>query len=98
LTINGAAVVGTSGHSFDGDGDGYGGGNYTFGDDQADKFYALFGDGNGDGLTDFRDFSQYFLPAFGSSTYREAMDYDGDGFVDFNDFRFGFLPNFGKHR
>jgi hypothetical protein len=77
--------------------------NGSMGGDAVDVFYRLFGDGNGDGFTDFDDFALSFLPAFGTEIgvgmgYLARMDFDGDGFVDFDDFANGFLPNFGKSR
>ena len=69
-----------------------------------DEFYRLYGDDNGDGFTDFNDFANSFLPAFGSEVggvgmnYHEGMDANGDGFVDFNDFANDFLPRFGTQR
>ncbi len=96
LTLLHTHIRSLSGVPIDGDGDGAAGGNAV------DQFFRLFGDGNGDGYTDFTDFANDFLPAFGSSYgqagYRSAMDKDADGFVDFTDFAEGFLPNFGKSR
>ena len=64
-----------------------------------DGLYRLFGDGNGDALCDFIDFSDHFLPAFGTGVgtpgFRGDLDFNGDGNVDFIDFSDGFLPNFG---
>ena len=76
--------------------------NYVLGDDATDEFYRLFGDSDGDGDTDFDDFANAFLPAFGtgigSSNFKSFMDFDGDNDVDFDDFASGFLPNFGAGR
>ena len=76
--------------------------DYRFGADTLDNFFRHYGDGNGDGITDFNDFASSFLPSFGvslgSQAYRDEMDANGDGFVDFDDFRLGFLPNFGTGR
>ena len=81
--------------------------DYVFGgqlkaDANNDNFFRHYGDADGDGNTDFLDFSGGFLPAFGngvgSNDYREDLDFDGDGNVDFLDFSDGFLPNFGTGR
>ena len=81
--------------------------DYVFGGQTADEpnndnFFRQYGDGNGDGNTDFLDFSDIFLPAFGNSLgsqdFRYGMDHDGDGDVDFLDFSSGFLASFGTGR
>ena len=79
--------------------------NYSFGDDPLDDFFRRYGDGNGDGNVDFIDFSDHFLPAFGTSQsnpggspFRGDLDFNLDGNVDFLDFSDGFLPNFGTGR
>jgi hypothetical protein len=78
--------------------------NYAFGDNPLDNFYRRYGDGNGDGFVDFDDFSDHFLPAFGTSlasngaSFRSDLDFDEDDDVDFDDFSGGFLPNFGTGR
>ena len=61
------------------------------------------GFGYGGGFTDFTDFANGFLPAFGSeigvgNNYNEGLDANRDGFVDFTDFATGFLPQFGSER
>ena len=67
-----------------------------------DNFFRHYGDVDGDGNTDFLDFSNGFLPAFGNGVgdpdYREDLDFNGDGNVDFIDFADGFLPAFGTGR
>ena len=67
-----------------------------------DNFFRHYGDDNGDGNTDFIDFSDGFLPSFGNGVgdpnYDPTLDHDGDGNVDFIDFSNGFLPNFGTGR
>ena len=77
--------------------------NYRFGGQLSnqmnnDDFFRLYGDGDGDGRTNFNDFGNHFLPAFGSSGVDDPMDFNGDGNVTFVDFANGFLPNFGKVR
>jgi hypothetical protein len=80
-------------------------GGQSAGDPNNDNFFRWFGDVNGDGFTDFTDFADGLLPAFGSSLnsppppdYRSDLDHNGDGFVDFMDFASGFLPTFGTAR
>jgi ELWxxDGT repeat protein len=67
-----------------------------------DNFYRLYGDVDGDGDTDFTDFSNDFLPGFGTvagnAAFRPSLDFDGDGDQDFTDFVNGFLPHFGTLR
>jgi hypothetical protein len=86
---------------------GLSGGNVIFGDDVKgdvpnDDFFRLFGDNDGDEDTDFTDFSDGFLPGFGSNDgdddFRSFLDFDGDGDIDFQDFSQGFLPAFGNSR
>ena len=71
-------------------------------DPNNDNFFRHYGDDDGDGNTDFIDFSDGFLPSFGNGVgdpnYDPALDHDGDGNVDFIDFSNGFLPNFGTGR
>jgi hypothetical protein len=95
LDINGSLITGTSnGVVMQSD--------YAMGDDEADDFFRLYGDSDGDGDVDFSDFASAFLPGFGlvagASGFRGEMDYDGDSDIDFTDFSAGFLPNFGKNR
>ncbi len=77
----------------DGDSNGVDGGLYNYGTQSADRFFALFGDMNGDRSVSLGEFSQ-LRGAFGRSVgdpgYREEFDYDGNGVVslaDFNQFR-----------
>ena len=78
-------------------------GGQTSGQPSNDDFFRWYGDHNGDGFTDFNDFANGFLPAFGSengpdANYNEGLDANGDGFVDFGDFASDFLPKFGTSR
>ncbi len=77
----------------DGDGDGQVGGDFVFGDEAADKFYAMFGEANGDRAVGFVDFLR-FRNTFGSSrddsSYNQDLDFNVDdavGFIDFLAFR-----------
>jgi hypothetical protein len=76
--------------------------DYSFGASEADEFFRLYGDADGDGDTDFTDFANGFLPAFGTTTtqsgYLDHMNSDDDNDVDFTDFALGFLLNFGEVR
>ena len=94
LTIDATQVTSDSGLAMAAD--------YRFGETDADNFFRLYGDNDGDGFVDFSDFASGFLPAFGSSLenlgFSADLDADGDGHVDFTDFAIGFLPNFGKER
>ena len=91
--------ISTDGNDLDGNADGSSGGDYLFGNGPGDSLFRIFGDGDGDGVVNFTDFSVYFLPAFGSVTgdeaYRDEFDWNGDGSVNFTDFSSGLLPNFG---
>ena len=77
-------------------------GNQVRADANNDNFFRWYGDDDGNGVTNIFDFSNGFLPAFGTSTtsgpYDEAMDNDGNGVVNIFDFSNGFLPKFGTAR
>ena len=94
-----ASQISTNGTDLDGDADGTGGDDFLFGNAPGDNLFRIFGDGNGDGLVNFPDFSGYFLPAFGAvagdEAYRDEYDWNGDGSINFTDFSSGLLPNFG---
>ncbi len=84
--------------AYDGNGDGIAGGDYVLGAQQADKFFALFGDTSGDGLVDVTEFGQ-FRTSFGKQStdvgYNPLFDFDNDsvvGIADFGQFR----NRFGK--
>jgi hypothetical protein len=61
----------------DGNNDGVGGDDFTFG------FHRLFGDADGNGFVDALDF-RAFRAALGSAAF--VFDFDGDGDVDAADF------------
>ena len=77
-------------------------GTAIFGEQPEDNFFRLFGDGNGDGVTNIFDFSESFLPSFGLSSasdgFKGFMDFDGNDVVNIFDFSNGYLPNFGSSR
>ena len=87
-----STITDAAGNQLDGDGDGSGGDNAT------DEFFRFFGDFDGDGDVDRRDFSafrQTFNLNSSSSSYNAAFDFDGDGDVDRRDFG-AFRVNFGR--
>ncbi len=60
-----------------------------FGDDAADKFFALFGDIDGNrtvGLNDFTLFRSAFGKLAADSGYSQLFDFDDDGAIDLSDF------------
>ncbi|XZE56469.1 PKD domain-containing protein [Planctomycetaceae bacterium SH139] len=83
----------------DGDGDGQAGGDFVFGNEAADKFYAMFGESNGDrnvGFLDFLRFRNTFGSSSGDSSYNQDLDFNDDdavGFIDFLAFRSRFGTN-----
>lgn len=92
LTIRGDRLLGSSG-PLDGDGDGVPGGDYVFGDDEADAFFRLYADTNGDrdvGFADFVSFRNAFGSSAGDETFRDDLDFNESGsigFVEFTQFR-----------
>ncbi len=84
--------------AFDGNGDGTAGGDYVLGAQQADNFFALFGDTSGDGLVGVTEFGQ-FRTAFGKNStnvgFNPLFDFDNDGVVGIADFG-QFRNRFGK--
>ncbi len=99
LTILGANVRQVSDNAaFDGDNDGNAGGDYVLGDEEADNFFALFGDTNGDrlvGVAEFGEFRGSFGKLSSDSGFNALFDYDGDGAVGIADFG-QFRSRFGK--
>ena len=96
LTVDGTKIT-RSGNGLDVNSDGIGGDTYKFGDDEADAFFALYGDTDGDGLVGVSEFGQ-FRSTFGKaptdSGYNALFDFDGFGIgvADFGQFR----SRFGK--
>ena len=88
LVIDGAKVIGSSGQSFDGDGDGVDGGNFVFGDTPTDNFFRLFGDVTGDrnvGIFDLLQFRQAWMASSGDATFNPQVDSNGDGIINIFD-------------
>ena len=96
LTVDGTKIT-RSGIGLDVNSDGIGGDTFKFGDDEADAFFALYGDTDGDGLVGVSEFGQ-FRSTFGKaptdSGYNALFDFDGFGIgvADFGQFR----NRFGK--
>jgi hypothetical protein len=81
-----AGQISANGFALDGNGDGTGGDNYTFGNTQG--LYRMFGDGNGDRHVDAADsvlFQQAYNSSAGSWQYAAGFDVNGDGVVDTTD-------------
>ncbi|QDV46619.1 hypothetical protein Enr13x_65280 [Stieleria neptunia] len=68
-------------------------GDYVHGAVEADRFFRLFGDTDGDRDVDGQDYGRFglsFLQPMGVSAFEESLDVDGDGDVDGQDYgRFG---------
>ena len=88
LTIN-ASRVSIGGHFLDGDGNGTGGDDYTFGEQASDGFFRLFGDQDGDRDVDDIDYEEFvdaLLSTASNGNFDERFDSDNDGDVDGKDF------------
>ncbi len=79
--------------NLDGDGDQLPGGDFVFGASEADRFFAYFGDLNGDRIVTTSEFNE-LRNAFGRSSgqlgYDGRLDFQADGSIgasDFNQFR-----------
>ncbi|MDB4623711.1 Ig-like domain-containing protein, partial [bacterium] len=86
MSIDGGKVQSNASGAFlDGDSDGTGGGTLTFGDQESDGFFRLFGDSDGDRDVDNVDLVRFlntYRESSESSDYNESMDFDLDGDVD----------------
>ena len=98
LHVNDTAVQNRAGALLDGDNNGIAGGDYIFGDVEADDFFRLYGDGDGDGAVGLLDFSG-FRQLFGSVTDEDTYhwEYYGLGVVNLLDFT-QFRQRFGTTR
>ncbi len=100
LSIFGAFVTDASGNAFDGDRDGAVGGDQVFGASEADEFYRMFGDTNGDrtvSLAEFNQFRSAFGKSAGTAGYLAEFDFEANGAIslsDFNQFRSRFGSQF----
>jgi ELWxxDGT repeat protein len=92
LTID-AANVRRSGVNLDGDQNGVAGGDYVFGTLATDRFFAFFGDINGDRnvrAVDINEFRVTNGKSLGQLGYNPDLDFDGNNSiraVDINEFR-----------
>jgi subtilisin-like proprotein convertase family protein len=93
LRINALRVRDATGNPIDGNRDGFAGGDYLFGETEADGFFRHFGDVDGDREVDFSDFLGFrgaYGTASGEAGYLDVFDVDDDeviGFADFLEFR-----------
>jgi hypothetical protein len=86
LIVFGMQIADETGQHLDGNGDGIGGDDYVSPTMKGDpnRIFRLFGDADGSGQIDLRDFAQ-FRGAF-SHNYNSIFDFDGSGTVDMQDF------------
>ena len=86
MSIDGGKVQSNASGAFlDGDSNGTAGGTLTFGDQESDGFFRLFGDSDGDRDVDNVDLARFlntYRESSDSSDYNESMDFDFDGDVD----------------
>ncbi len=85
LTIFGDQVQTISGQDFDGDGDGIAGGNFVFGDTEADQFFRLFGDLDGNrfvNIFDLLSFRRAYLSEDGDDDFDVNFDSNLDGRIN----------------
>ena len=90
LTLIGGLIFDVAGNTLDGDANGSAGGN------RVDDFFRFFGDYDGDGDVDRRDYA-FFQRAYKDpgNFYDNAFDVDTDGDIDRRDYAF-FQQNYGK--
>lgn len=63
--------------------------DHVFGSSDADRFFRLFGDSDGDGDVDGQDYGRFgltFLKTNSDDGFNESLDFDGDGDVDGQDY------------
>lgn len=97
LTVDGSQVHrGTQ--QLDANRDGVGGDVASIGTQEADNFFALYGDTNGDGVVGVEEFGQFrssFGKSIGNVGYSSLFDFEGDGVVGISDFG-QFRSRFGR--
>ncbi len=97
LTIDGSKLT-RAGQQLDINQDGMGGDTLVVGAAEADKFFALYGDTDADGIVGVAEFGQ-FRSTFGKGSadagYNAQFDYESDGVVGVSDFG-QFRSRFGK--
>jgi hypothetical protein len=97
LAIDGSKIL-RGGLELDGDQNGTAGGDFVYGTEASDRFFALYGDLDGDrivNLSDFNAFRASFGRTLGDSAYRAELDFDGDGLIGLSDFN-QFRSRFGR--
>jgi len=90
LNIDGDKVVNDKGFGLDAHGNGRTDETFRFGEEEADNFFRLLGDGNGDRVVnsfDFRQFRATYLRDPSDTRFNAAFDFNQDGFVNSTDFR-----------
>ena len=89
FTIDGQAIRSLADdRALDGSSNGTPGGDFVFGDEEVDNFFAHFGDSDGDRDVDGIDlgaFGQTFRKQTGQAGFDPLFDFDGDGDVDGSD-------------
>jgi 6-phosphogluconolactonase (cycloisomerase 2 family) len=95
-----ASKIRTAGRAveFDGDRNGQAGGNFILGTQAIDKFFAYYGDINGDrtlNLIDYTAFRNAYGKTSASSDYRIELDYNLDGIINLPDYT-QFRNRYGK--
>ena len=88
LTLIGDQIQTAAGDSFDADGDGVAGGNFILGDEEADAFFRLLGDGNGDrsvNIFDLLEFRGAWLSTDGDENFAAKFDFNADGTINIFD-------------
>lgn len=86
------------GRGLDSNQDGIDGDQYVIGTTEADRFYSLYGDVEGDrvvGLSDFNSFRRAFGKSTGDSEFDPDFDFDGNGTIALSDFN-AFRTRFGQ--
>ncbi len=93
-----ASKITRGGMAMDGDRNGVSGGDFEYGTDSTDAFFAMFGDLDGDRQVSLAEFNA-FRSAFGKNStqpgYSRALDFDGDNIIGLSDFN-QFRNRFGK--
>ena len=95
-----ATKIRTAGQAveFDGDGNRQAGGNFVLGTQAVDKFFAYYGDINGDrtlNLVDYTAFRNAYGTSSENSAYRIELDYNLDGVINLPDYT-QFRNRYGK--
>lgn len=101
LAIDGSKIS-RNGQTLDANQDGSGGDLVDFGDEEADYFFAMYGDSDGNRAVNFADFGAFratFGKASGEEGFDRIFDFDDNSSVNFSDFgafrvRFGTILEF----